>query len=387
MLFYSRPRRAGGAILTAFTNRIGDILLFTLLATLINDHTILPLPREGSSLIFFPALLVAAGITKSAIFPFSAWLPAAMAAPTPVSALVHSSTLVTGGVFLLIRAYPLYSDVPTCLTFFFFLGALTGALAGWAAIFETDLKIIIAYSTISQVGLIACAIGLGQPILAYYHLLTHALFKSLLFLAAGVLFSFHGHNQDLRAFGQLLPSFPLASTCVVVSLLALTGFPFLSGFYSKDLIVEYVITGPIDLTCYLLFWFALLFTSVYSLRLLRFLTLTPRHSQPLSPRPNESPYAAPLFSLLLASIIGGATLSGCLPIPIPSLPICALAKIFLWLTITCGAIVGWNINTATCPTLSPYAVRLLGLSSLSTSGACNLFFPLRRQTLKLADTG
>lgn len=135
--------------------------------------------------------------------PFSAWLPAAMAAPTPVSSLVHSSTLVTAGVYLLFRFFPSLRQYPNFEVSIFYVGVITCTIAGLSAIYENDLKKIIALSTLSQLGVMIIALGLGQPLLAFFHLVTHALFKALLFICAGTIIHRKQNNQDIRLIGNM----------------------------------------------------------------------------------------------------------------------------------------------------------------------------------------
>jgi len=161
-----------------------------------------------------------------------------MAAPTPVSALVHSSTLVTAGVFLLIRFHPVLRLNEWFNRALLLLGVITRVIAGTAACLETDLKKIIALSTLSQLGLMIMRLGLNLRSFALFHLLTHALFKALLFLCAGTIIHFQQNNQDIRTIGNLSRQLPFTSRVLNIANFALCGFPFLGGFYSKDLILE-----------------------------------------------------------------------------------------------------------------------------------------------------
>lgn len=182
--------------------------------------------------------IILAGLTKRAQIPFSAWLPAAMAAPTPVSALVHSSTLVTAGVYLLIRFYSVFESELLLGAALFYLGALTMLMAGIVASFETDLKKIIALSTLSQLGLIVLSVGLGNINLAIFHLIVHAIFKALLFLCGGKIIHSFGGEQDIRFIGGINTNLPVSLVTLNVANFSLCGIPFISGFYSKDLILE-----------------------------------------------------------------------------------------------------------------------------------------------------
>lgn len=205
-------------------------------------------------LIIVGILVLLAAITKSAQIPFSSWLPAAIAAPTPVSALVHSSTLVTAGVYLLIRFNLLFINFYFRI-FLLLIGRLTIFISGLGANFESDLKKTIALSTLSQLGLIISILSLGFFKLAFFHLLTHALFKALLFLCAGSFIHNLINFQDVRFSGSLLKVIPLTSFCFNISRLALRGIPFLAGFYSKDLILEIISINFINFFIFFIFFF------------------------------------------------------------------------------------------------------------------------------------
>jgi NADH-ubiquinone oxidoreductase chain 5 len=191
-----------------------------------------------------------------------------MAAPTPVSALVHSSTLVTAGIFILIRFFPSLKSIPALEHILLFAAAVTACVAGLAAIAECDIKKVIALSTLSQLGTISYSLAISIPHLAFFHLITHALFKALLFIAAGALIHFHNHNQDLRAMGILNNSMPLISMILTTSRLALCGAPFIAGFYSKDLIIEAQINNPANYLLIMVFLLATGLTSAYRVRLM-----------------------------------------------------------------------------------------------------------------------
>lgn len=185
-------------------------------------------------------LVAAAACTKRAQIPFSSWLPAAMAAPTPVSALVHSSTLVTAGVYLIIRFSYIITrrDVRAWL---FLLGALTIVMAGLAAIGEIDMKKIIALSTLRQLGVIILTLGAGSPKMAFFHLLSHAYFKAILFMCAGSLIHTMREYQDIRTIRAGESASVKVLAVAGVANLRLSGLPFITGFYSKDLILEAVL--------------------------------------------------------------------------------------------------------------------------------------------------
>lgn len=207
-----------------------------------------------------------AGITKRAQIPFCSWLPAAMAAPTPVSALVHSSTLVTAGVFILVRFYNTMVKFPRLIIFLLVIACSTLFLAGIGANYENDLKKIIALSTLSQLGIIILRLRLGQPELTIFHLFRHALFKALLFICAGVIIHRSFNNQDIRRIGVIFIGLPGTITCFNIANLSLCGFPFLAGFYSKDAILEHCLSTNINLFLAVVIFIATGLTAAYSAR-------------------------------------------------------------------------------------------------------------------------
>jgi len=233
-----------------------------------------------------------------------------MAAPTPVSALVHSSTLVTAGVYLIIR----FSHLFRINLFLFLIGRLTIFMSGLGANFEMDLKKIIALSTLSQLGVIILSLSLGFRELAFFHLLTHALFKSLLFLCAGVFIHRSEDCQDIRFLGGIYAGMPVSSLFFICCSLSLCGFPFLSGFYSKDLILEIFMVGGINSFMVVVILIGTFFTVTYSVRLGVYLFLKnigARVSQALG-----EPLAmiSPMGLLFLISVIAGSGISWlCVP--------------------------------------------------------------------------
>ncbi|MFP3025329.1 MAG: NADH dehydrogenase subunit 5 [Wolbachia sp.] len=189
-----------------------------------------------------------------------------MAAPTPVSALVHSSTLVTAGVYLLIRFYNIIIQF-NYLNLFLLLSIITIIISGIGANFEFDLKKIIALSTLSQLGIIITIIIFGYPLLSFFHLIIHALFKASLFLCAGVIIHNFNNNQDIRIIGCLRYQIPLIRTIINIANLSLCGIPFIRGFYSKDLIIEVISSNIINLIIVIIIYMGIGLTSYYSARL------------------------------------------------------------------------------------------------------------------------
>lgn len=227
---------------TFLTNRVGDAMLILRLGLIIEFSTWGYLDLEEQLLRFFLVGLVVVGrTTKSAQFPFRAWLPDAIAAPTPVSALVHSSTLVTAGVFILIR-------FRGCLSGFWsvYLLRVAGFTVVWAGVVGfncIDLKKLVAFSTIRQLGLIMARLGCGAVKVCFFHLVVHAFFKALIFLCVGIIIYFSGGVQDFRLISGLWYKVPVSLRWLIVCSFSLIGLPFLSGFYSKDLLLEIYYLG------------------------------------------------------------------------------------------------------------------------------------------------
>jgi len=198
--------------------------------------------------------------------PFSAWLPAAMAAPTPVSALVHSSTLVTAGVYLIIRIDSILVGLLSS-QILLFMGSMTIFMAGLAAINEIDMKKIIALSTLRQLGVMIITLGINSPMLAYFHLLSHAFFKAILFMCAGLIIHNIKEYQDIRIMGSCQVSLPVTSSVIIIANLRLCGLPFISGFYSKDMILELILIDNIRLFIFSILFMGTGLTVMYSCRL------------------------------------------------------------------------------------------------------------------------
>nr|YP_010348443.1 NADH dehydrogenase subunit 5 [Charcotia amundseni]UIN24685.1 NADH dehydrogenase subunit 5 [Charcotia amundseni] len=236
VIFYQNESSCNAGMLTVLSNRIGDVAILMSIGYIsyMGSYTFLFAENYSGFILF---LVVLAALTKSAQIPFSAWLPAAMAAPTPVSALVHSSTLVTAGVYLLIRFSGVLMEAGFGI-YILMVGVMTMFMAGLNANFEVDMKKVIALSTLSQLGLMMMTLGLGLVDLAFYHLIMHAMFKSSLFMCAGVIIHSSEGYQDSRMMSGLSVSSPLLCIMFCLTNMALAGFPFLSGFYSKDVILE-----------------------------------------------------------------------------------------------------------------------------------------------------
>nr|ALO77147.1 NADH deshydrogenase subunit 5 [Libnetis granicollis] len=271
VIYYQNLKAYNSGMITALSNRVGDVALLISIAWMLNYGSwnllfYLEIMKNDGNMFLVFILIMLAALTKSAQIPFSAWLPAAMAAPTPISALVHSSTLVTAGVYLLIRFSSGFSM--GLMLSLLFVCSLTMFMSGLIANFEFDLKKIIALSTLSQLGLMLSILALGDEMLAFFHLLMHALFKALLFMCAGSMIHSLGDLQDIRLMGGLLTYMPLTCIFFNVCNFALCGLPFLTGFYSKDLILEFLSSGYLNIYVYLIFFISTGLTVSYTFRLL-----------------------------------------------------------------------------------------------------------------------
>nr|QPO06723.1 NADH dehydrogenase subunit 5 [Anopheles longipalpis] len=314
VIYFQNVKSYNAGMLTALSNRIGDVALLLAIAWMLNYGSwnyifYLGMMKNNFEMMIIGALVMLAAMTKSAQIPFSSWLPAAMAAPTPVSALVHSSTLVTAGVYLLIRFNDLLMNW-WMSQFLLLVSGLTMFMAGLGANFEFDLKKIIALSTLSQLGLMMSILSMGFYKLAFFHLLTHALFKALLFMCAGSIIHNMKNSQDIRMMGSLSMSMPLTCSCFNVANLALCGMPFLAGFYSKDLILEMVMLSYVNIFVFFLFFFSTGLTVCYSFRLCFYSMTGDFNSSSLHPL-NDSGWVM-LFSicfLMIMAVIGGSMLS------------------------------------------------------------------------------
>nr|APX40090.1 NADH dehydrogenase subunit 5 [Chaetocnema obesa] len=270
VIYYQNIKSFNAGMLTALSNRIGDVALLLSIAWMINYGSwnflfYLEIMKNDFSMQLISCLIVLAAMTKSAQIPFSSWLPAAMAAPTPVSSLVHSSTLVTAGVYLLIRFNLSFSNL--VMNFLLFISLMTMFMSGLGANFEFDLKKIIALSTLSQLGLMMGILAMGSYTLAFFHLLIHALFKALLFMCAGNIIHSLNNCQDIRFMGGLIKQMPLTCTYLNLCNWSLCGLPFMSGFYSKDLVVEFMSMNYLNMFVYMIYYISIGLTVSYSLRL------------------------------------------------------------------------------------------------------------------------
>ncbi len=327
--FWFKKESANAAAMKAFVvNRVGDFgfalgifLIFYLFGTVNYSEVFLQIPTiEDKNLVFLGLevkainliclLLFVGAMGKSAQILLHTWLPDAMEGPTPVSALIHAATMVTAGVFLVVRCSPIYEYSPLILNFVTIVGMITAFFAASVALVQTDIKKIIAYSTCSQLGYMFFAAGVGAYNVAMFHLFTHAFFKALLFLGSGSVIHAFKDEQNINNMGGVWKNLPYTYALMVIGTLALTGFPFLSGFYSKDAIIEFAYLKGNTTGYYAagVGIFTAFLTSIYSWRLI-FKTFHGEYNNKKIKKEetHESPIVMliPLFILSIGAIFAG----------------------------------------------------------------------------------
>jgi NADH-ubiquinone oxidoreductase chain 5 len=376
-------------IFTILMNRVGDALLVLAISILCLSSPLFTTFHSFRGSITAVFVLVLGLITKSALFPFSPWLPAAMSAPTPISSLVHSSTLVTAGLYLIVRFRRFLYRSPSVTLLLMVTSIFTTFYAGLNSLVETDLKKLIALSTLRHLGFIGLAVSSGYEGLALFHLFTHALFKSLIFMSLGEVIGAQSHYQDTRFLSSGIRLTPESSSFIYMSILRLFGLPFVRGFYSKDMVLESLhFSGLAGTILVVMVYINLVFTYCYTSRVLTFCINTVQNTPYFNLAPTSS-HARHLILLGGLSVIFGSLYLHITMIsyPMPVVPLARYLPLILLVRVVSIFLLNVTQPTAGRPLIAGALGRMLFLSELNSKFFSTKRFALVKVLTKTVEHG